>query len=128
MNAVTIAGLSLLLVSLCGCSKSETPPVATRAASAGGLASSSPHAASGQTLPTKLCGVLRGMVPEVKGMSSIGARTQLVLAIAGAFDSDAIALGTVSSEIDTIATSACPDARQPLLDATQAASLQEAVR
>lgn len=99
-----------LLAALAACSKSEAPPSATGA------------------LATKLCGVLRQKAGELGGMSEVGARAQLVMAIATAFDADAKSLATVSSDIDAIAAAGCLEARAPLLAATRAASLQEAVR
>ena len=61
-------------------------------------------------------------------MSEVGARVQLVMAIGTGFDADAAALQTVSSDIDAIAATSCPEVREPLLAATKATSLQEAVR
>ena len=120
------AGLAVLAFGMFGCSRTETPQPTTSAAPsvAAAPAPASPVAA----LPAQLCGVLRAKAPGLKGMPAVGSRAQLVMAIATAFDSDAVALGTVSSEIDAIAASGCPEIRQPLLAATQAASLQEAVR
>lgn len=85
-------------------------------------------AALGADLPAKLCAILRQKAPELKGMPEIGARVQLVMAIGTGFDANAAALQTVSSDIDAIAATSCPEVREPLLAATKAASLQEAVR
>lgn len=104
------AAAASLLAVLSACSKSEAPPAPTGA------------------LATKLCGVLRQKAGELQGMSEVGARAQLVMAIGTAFDADAKSLATVSSDIDAIAAAGCPEARAPLLAATRAASLQEAVR
>lgn len=107
--AATLAG---------GCGKTESASVAAPAA----------RAAPGADLPAKLCAVLRQKAPELKGMSEVGARVQLVMAIGTGFDADAAALQTVSSDIDAIAATSCPEVREPLLAATKATSLQEAVR
>lgn len=112
---------ALCLVAACSkqdAASAAAPMIATAVA---------PAAASGQLAAT-LCAVLRKKVPDLKGMPQVGARAQLVMAIATAFDSDATALATVSSEIDPISSSGCPEVREPLLAATKAASLQEAVR
>lgn len=115
--AVAIAGL------LPACSKTEPSPKAADAVVAAPAA-----APSSGALASKLCAVLRSKAPELQGMSEVGARSQLVMAIATAFDVDAKALATVSSDIDAIASAGCPEVRAPLLAATRAASLQEAVR
>ncbi len=131
-HSLAAAGLALLAIGLGGCSKTDTAPSTASTAPSVAVAPAplpaSQPALQGAALPAKLCGVLRTMAPELKGMPAVGARAQLVMAIATAFDSSAVALGTVSSEIDAIATSECPEVRQPLLAATKAASLQEAVR
>jgi len=111
--AVTLAG---------GCGKTES---ASASASAAAPAA---RAALGADLPAKLCAILRQKAPELKGMSEVGARVQLVMAIGTGFDADAAALQTVSSDIDAIAATSCPEVREPLLAATKATSLQEAVR
>ena len=111
--AVTLAG---------GCGKTES---ASASASAAAPAA---RAALGADLPAKLCAILRQKAPELKGMSEVGARVQLVMAIGTGFDADAAALQTVSSDIDAIAATSCPEMREPLLAATKATSLQEAVR
>ena len=85
-------------------------------------------APSGGGLPARLCAVLRSKTPELTGMSEVGARAQLVMAIGTAFDADAAALGIVSSDIDAIASAGCAEVREPLLAATRAQTLQEAVR
>ena len=113
--AVTLAG---------GCGKTES---ASASASAS-VAAPAARAAPGADLPTKLCAILRQKAPELKGMSEVGARVQLVMAIGTGFDADAAALQTVSSDIDAIAATSCPEVREPLLAATKATSLQEAVR
>ena len=113
--AATLAG---------GCGKTES---ASASASAS-VAVPAARAALGADLPAKLCAVLRQKAPELKGMSEVGARVQLVMAIGTGFDADAAALQTVSSDIDAIAATSCPEVREPLLAATKATSLQEAVR
>ena len=114
--AVVAAGLP-------ACSKTES----TQKAADTVVAAPAPAPSSG-ALASKLCTVLRAKAPELKGMSEIGARAQLVIAIGTAFDADARSLATVSSDIDALAATGCPEVRAPLLAATHAASLQEAVR
>ena len=111
--AITLAG---------GCGKTES---ASASASAAAPAA---RAALGADLPAKLCAILRQKAPDLKGMSEVGARVQLVMAIGTGFDADAAALQTVSSDIDAIAATSCSEVREPLLAATKATSLQEAVR
>lgn len=110
-----------------GCSKPNTPaasPAPDEVAAA--LTARSAVVTGG--VPARLCAVLRAEAPGLKGMSGVGARAQLVMAIGTAFDSDAKSLSVVSSDIDAIASSGCAEVRAPLLAATRATSLQEAVR
>ena len=111
--AVTLAG---------GCGKTES------ASASAAVAAPAARAALGADLPAKLCAILRQKAPDLKGMSEVGARVQLVMAIGTGFDADAAALQTVSSDIDAIAATSCSEVREPLLAATKATSLQEAVR
>lgn len=130
LNLVRAAAVAVVVTGavaggLSACSKTASPPkaadtVAATPAPAPALATSG--------LANRLCTVLRAKAPELRGMPEVGARAQLVMAIASAFDADARALGTVSSDIDAIAAAGCPEVREPLLAATHAASLQEAVR
>ncbi len=119
-----LAALLLAACTVAACSKPEPP------ASAAPIPADPPPVAAAMTggVPARLCDVLRKTAPELKGMPGVGARAQLVMAIAGAFDSDAKSLATVSSDIDAIASAGCPEVREPLLAATRAKSLQEAVR
>ena len=111
-----------------GCSKPDTPLAASPApAEVAAALTARPTAVTGG-VPARLCAVLRAEVPELKGMSGVGARAQLVMAIGTAFDSDAKSLSVVSADIDAIASSGCAEVRAPLLAATRATSLQEAVR
>lgn len=119
-------GLRLACVAVCvvsACSKVDTPAALPAAA----LPIVTAPAADAR-LATTLCGVLRKKAPELKGMPEVAARAQLVMAIAAAFDVNAAALATVSSEIDAVSVASCPEVREPLLAATRASSLQEAVR
>lgn len=111
-----------------GCSKPNTPVAASPAPAEVAAALAARPAAVTGGVPARLCAVLRAEAPGLKGMSGVGARAQLVMAIATAFDSDAKSLSVVSSDIDTIASSGCAEVRAPLLAATRATSLQEAVR
>ncbi len=117
----------ICIFALSACTKNGSPPEAGSNAptAAAVVAAASPPNGG---LPARLCGVLRTMAPELKGMSAVGARAQLVMAIGTAFDADATSLSTVSSDIDAIAAAGCPEVRDPLLAATHSASLQEAVR
>ncbi len=113
--------VALVLVTLAACSK-PAPGVATPTGAA-------PVAvATGPEFSATLCGALRKTALEAKGMAPAPARAQLVLDIADAFQAKREALARVSSDIDTISTTSCPDVRPPLLAATGSASLQEAVR
>lgn len=116
--ATAICAVAATLAGGCGKTESASASVAAPAA----------RAAPGADLPAKLCAILRQKAPELKGMSEVGARVQLVMAIGTGFDADAAALQTVSSDIDAIAATSCPEVREPLLAATKATSLQEAVR
>ena len=120
---VSIALAGAVVGGLSACSKTEP----TQKAGDAVVAAPTAAPASG-ALASKLCTVLRAAAPELKGMSEVGARAQLVIAIGTAFDADARSLATVSSDIDAIAAAGCPEVRAPLLAATRAVSLQEAVR
>lgn len=122
-----VAATCVCIGALAACSRSGTSiEVANKLPMAGAVdLAASP---SGAALAIKLCSVLRSTAPEVTGMPQVGARAQLVMAIGMAFDANAVALDTVSSDIDLIAANGCPEVIQPLLVATKAASLQEAVR
>jgi hypothetical protein len=79
-------------------------------------------------LSAKLCDVLKKVTPEVRNMSPVGARAQLVMAIGSAFDVNAAALQEVSEKIDVIASESCSAERDILLSVVKMKSLQEAVR
>ena len=121
--ALTCAGIC----TLSACSKTGSAPAPNGVPTGGAVDAAAPDAPSG-ALAARLCTVLRSKTPELKGMPEVGARAQLVMAIGTAFDADAKALATVSSDIDAIASAGCPEVRAPLLAATRAATLQEAVR
>lgn len=107
----------VMAIAIAGCSRRDES-----------AADSAPPALTDTALQAKLCAALRRIAPQLAGMPEVGARAQLVIGVAGAFDSDATALQTVSREIDAIAAAGCAEVRAPLLAATRAASLQEAVR
>lgn len=120
-----VVSAAIVVSCLSACSKTEAPSAAGAApVTTPVIAPQTPSS----TLAATLCGVLRGMAPELKGMPEVGARAQLVMAIATAFDADAKSLAVVSSDIDAIASAGCAEVRAPLLAATRAATLQEAVR
>lgn len=126
--AAAMCAVAAALAGGCGKTESASASAAASAAVAVAVAAPAATAALGADLPAKLCAILRQKAPELKGMPEIGARVQLVMAIGTGFDANAAALQTVSSDIDAIAATSCPEVREPLLAATKAASLQEAVR
>jgi hypothetical protein len=107
--------VALVLVTLAACSK----PVPGAAPAA---------VATGPDFSATLCVALRKTSLEVNGMAPAPARAQLVLGIADAFQAKGEALARVSSDIDTISKTSCPEVRAPLLAATGSASLEQAVR
>jgi hypothetical protein len=113
--------VALLLVTLAACSK-PVPGVATPTGAAPAAV------ATGPDFSATLCGALRKTALEVKGMAPAPARAQLVLDIADSFQAKREALARVSSDIDPISKTSCPEVRAPLLAATGSASLEEAVR
>jgi hypothetical protein len=113
--------VAIMLLALGGCSKPQ--PGATTPTAAAPAA-----VAAGPDFSSTLCVALRKTTPAVKGMAPAPARAQLVLDIADAFGAKREALSRVSSDIDTIAKTRCPEVRAPLLAATGSASLQDAVR
>ena len=116
--------LSLAFVaatSVVACSRQETPASQATAAVA-----ATPNFAIG--MPARLCDVLQKVAPEVRGMGGLGAQAKLVTSIAEAFEYKHDTLARVTSEIDVIATSGCPTAREQLLAVLTQKSLQEAVR
>ena len=113
--------VALMLLTLAACSKPQ-PGAATPTAAAPAAV------AAGPDFSSALCAALRKTAPEVKGMAPAPARAQLVLDIADAFDAKREALARVSSDIDMIAKTSCPEVRAPLLAVTGSASLQDAVR
>ena len=128
--AAAMCAVAAALAGGCGKTESASASASASAAASAAVAVAAPAAtaALGADLPAKLCAILRQKAPELKGMPEIGARVQLVMAIGTGFDANAAALQTVSSDIDAIAATSCPEVREPLLAATKAASLQEAVR
>ena len=128
IRTIATACWAITVVCTSGCGKTESPPASASASAPTVVAAPTVAAAAAVGLAAKLCGILRQKAPDLKGMSEVGARTQLVMAIGTGFDADAKALGVVSSDIDAIAASSCPEVRGPLLAATKTTSLQEAVR
>jgi hypothetical protein len=128
MNAKSVLLTSAVLFTALACSQEKTA-VSNNAKSVESrpVASIVPAAVSAD-LPMKLCGVLKKVTPEVRNMSPVGARAQLVMAIAGAFDVNAIVLQEVSEKIDLIASASCSAEREILLSVVKMKSLQEAVR
>ena len=128
MNTRSQALVCAVLFSLLACTQEKTASSDnTKSAEPKPVVPTAPAAASAD-LPAKLCGVLKKVTPEVRNMSPLGARAQLVIAIAGAFDVNAGALQEVSEKIDVIASASCSAERDILLSVVQMKSLQEAVR
>ena len=128
MNAKPIVLMCAGLFATLGCSQEKTAlSNNTKSAQPKPVAAIAVPAASAN-LPAKLCAVLKKVTPEVRNMSPLGARAQLVMAIANAFDVNATALQEVSEKIDVIASESCSAERDILLSIVQMKSLQEAVR
>jgi PBP1b-binding outer membrane lipoprotein LpoB len=128
MNRKLILLIGAILFVLLACSQEKTAlSNNVKSAESKPVASVAPAAVS-SNIPAKLCDVLRKVAPEVRNMSPVGARAQLVMAIAGAFDVDAAALREVSEKIDVIASESCSTERDILLSVVKMKSLQEAVR
>lgn len=131
MKAKSVAFMCVVSISLLACSQ-EKSALSANAKSAEPKSVAVPvaiaSAATSSDLATKLCGVLKQVTPEVSKMSPLGARTQLVMAIAGAFDVNAGALQEVAEKIDVMASASCSAERDILLSVVKMTSLQEAVR
>ena len=84
--------------------------------------------AADDTLAVSLCGVLKRLVPEVRTYRPEGAQSQLVMAVAEAFDYDAAKLRQVKVEIDQVTAASCPQDRASMLAILKMQSLAEAVR
>jgi hypothetical protein len=74
-----------------------------------------------------VCDVLRKVVPATRGFPPVGARAQLVMAVAEKFEYDGKKLRQVRASMDAAATSACPKEREAMLSVTKTATLAEAV-
>jgi hypothetical protein len=96
------------------------------------MACLSPLSTSAQSLDAKamagpVCDVLRRVVPATKGFPPVGARAQLVTAVAEKFEYDGKKLRQVRASMDAAATSGCPKEREAMLSVTKTATLAEAV-
>lgn len=128
MSQKLILFMCAMSFALLGCTQEKTAlPNGAKATEPKPVTTMAPPVASAD-LPAKLCGVLKKVTPDVRSMSPVGARAQLVMAIAGAFDVNAMALQEVSEKIDVIASESCPAERDILLSIVKMKSLQEAVR
>lgn len=128
MNAKSVALMCAALTTLLACSQEKTSlSDNAKSAEPKPVAAIAVPAASAN-LPAKLCDVLKKVAPEVRNMPPIAAQGQLVVAIANAFDVDAVALQEVSEKIDVIASASCSAERDILLSVLKMKSLQEAVR
>jgi hypothetical protein len=79
------------------------------------------------SLSAPLCGVLKGVGPKTRGYEPEGARAQLVLSIAAAFDYDAAKLKEVRAHIDEATAKSCPKDRELMLGNTKTKTLGEAI-
>lgn len=79
-------------------------------------------------LAAPLCNVLQKLIPKVRGFQPVGARAQLVMAVAEAFDYDAKRLQQVQDEIDPVTSAACPKERDGMLAILKMKTLADAVR
>jgi|RhiMethySRZTD1v2_1073278.scaffolds.fasta_scaffold222785_2 hypothetical protein len=91
------------------------------------LTPSSPSNAADSTLAAPLCGILKKLLPEVRGFKPEGARAQLVMAVAEKFNYDAGKLRQVKAEIDAATTAGCPKEREGMLGVVKTKTLAEAV-
>ncbi len=85
------------------------------------------HAAD-SALAGPLCGVLKKLLPQVRTYKPEGAQSQLVMAVAEAFDYDASKLRQVKAEIDQVTSASCPKDRESMLGILKMKTLAEAVR
>lgn len=128
MNTKSVLLLFAMLFAAFACSQEHTAlPKNAKSGETKSLAAIAPPVVSAN-LSAKLCEVLKKVTPEVRNMSPVGARAQLVMAIAGAFDVNAAALQEVSEKIDVIASESCATERDILLSVVKMKTLQEAVR
>lgn len=84
--------------------------------------------AADSALAAPLCGVLKQLFPQVRTYRPEGAQSQLVMAIAEAFDYDPTKLRQVKAEIDQATSACCPKDRENMLGVLKMQSLAEAVR
>jgi len=92
-----------------------------------GLLLAGAAAADPSALSAPLCGVLKGVGPKTRGYEPEGARAQLVLSIAAAFDYDASKLKEVRAHIDDATVKSCPKDREVMLGNTKTKTLAEAI-
>ena len=88
----------------------------------------SPVSAADRSLAEPLCGALKKVLPEVRNFAPVGAQSQLVIAIANAFNSDAKKLARVQDQIDEVTTVSCSKERTAMLALLKIKTLAEAVR
>ena len=81
-----------------------------------------------KSLSTTLCGLVKDVTPKVRTYRPEGARAQLVIATAEAFNYDPTTLRRVQEDIDKVTTASCPQDREALLAILKLPSLGEAVR
>ena len=95
----------------------------------GSLAVHSSAVGAAQSTPSEpLCGVLKKVLPEVRNFAPVGVQSQLVMAIANAFNYDSKKLALVQDQIDEVTTKSCPNERTALLAQLKMKTLAEAVR
>lgn len=91
------------------------------------LAASAPPALAADPTAPEMCGVLKQVLPQVKGFKPEGARAQLVMAFAEKYDADAKQLRLVRAQIDKAATASCPKEREAMLGIVKMKTLAEAL-
>jgi hypothetical protein len=128
MNQKSILRMCAISLIMSACSQEKTASANGGKAAEPKPLATTPAVIASADLPVKLCNVLKKVTPEIRNMSPVGARAQLVMSIAGAFDVNAGALQEVSEKIDVIASESCSAERDILLSVVKMKSLQEAIR
>lgn len=85
-------------------------------------------AAAGADAAAPYCALVRQVLAEVRGFRPVGARAQLVMALAGQLDADPEKMRKAQDEIDQSTSAGCPREREALLAITKTTSLAEALR
>ena len=128
MKSTLVATTFFSIFTLVACSKQTETPVNSVPVPVAPIASISASQIVTVDLSSKLCKVLDDLAPRAPKLGSIGTQVELVLLIAAAFDSNAVALQRVSVEIDAVTTASCPTSRDSLLKVLKMTALHDAVR